>query len=226
LRARCGERMNLLEIFAEQIRARPLGPAIVEPHGGTERTMTFETLALRSAKLAAFFHDQGIRQADPVLLLQPISSDLYSVLLALFRLGAVAVFLDPSAGREHIERCCELQPPRALIASPKAHLLRLVCRALQRIRLKFVFGPVLPGAISLRNAERLRPLPEFRDCSPDAPALVSFTSGSTGAPKATVRTHAFLRAQHRILEHYLNLVPNEVDMCTLPIFCSRTWRQV
>ena len=50
------------------------------------------------------------------------------------------------------------------------------------------------------------------------PALVTFTSGSTGEPKAAVRTHGFLLAQHAVLEESLSLAPGEVDLTTLPIF--------
>jgi acyl-CoA synthetase (AMP-forming)/AMP-acid ligase II len=52
----------------------------------------------------------------------------------------------------------------------------------------------------------------------DHPALITFTSGSTGAPKAALRTHGFLQAQHRILEKSLSLTPGERDLTTLPIF--------
>jgi acyl-CoA synthetase (AMP-forming)/AMP-acid ligase II len=50
------------------------------------------------------------------------------------------------------------------------------------------------------------------------PALVTFTSGSTGEPKAAVRTHGFLLAQHAVLEDSLSLAAGEVDLTTLPIF--------
>ena len=52
----------------------------------------------------------------------------------------------------------------------------------------------------------------------DAPALITFTSGSTGEPKAAVRTHGFLIAQHEVLQRSIALCPGEVDLSTLPIF--------
>jgi acyl-CoA synthetase (AMP-forming)/AMP-acid ligase II len=147
-----------------------------------------------------------------------MSAELYVVLLGVFRLGAVAMFLDPSAGREHIEQCCALQPPRALIASPKAHLLSLVSGALRRVPHKMVIGQWLPGTIPLSRAWHHEALVSDEPCNADTPALLTFTSGSTGQPKAAVRTHGFLLTQHRILEKHLQLVPGEVDLTTLPIF--------
>jgi acyl-CoA synthetase (AMP-forming)/AMP-acid ligase II len=181
-------------------------------------TTSFAALDLSSKKIAALIHNSGIKSGDVVLLFQPMSADLYAVLLALFRLGAVAMFLDPSAGRDHIEHCCEVRRPRALIANPKAHLLRLVSSSLRRIPLKFVFGPRLPCTTPLSEANSLPPMDHLEGCSSETPALLSFTSGSTGAPKAAVRTHQFLCTQHLLLERHLKLSPGEVDLATLPIF--------
>jgi acyl-CoA synthetase (AMP-forming)/AMP-acid ligase II len=210
--------MNLLEVFARQVQARPQALAIIQTRAGSDSCITFAQLDVRARKIAALLHQEGIRAGDPVLIFHPVSIDLYTVLLAVFRIGAVAMFLDPSTGREHVDRCCELQPPRALIASPKAHLLRLVSNAVRRIRLKFVCGTWLPGATPVSRADALNPMRLCEPCAPETPALLTFTSGSTGLPKAAVRSHGFLLAQHRVLERHIQLVPDEVDLTTLPVF--------
>ncbi|HEY9640408.1 MAG TPA: AMP-binding protein, partial [Coleofasciculaceae cyanobacterium] len=64
----------------------------------------------------------------------------------------------------------------------------------------------------------LPPVDAIAPCSASTPALLTFTSGSTGQPKAALRTHGFLRAQHRSLSHSLDLQPGEVNLATLPIF--------
>ena len=58
----------------------------------------------------------------------------------------------------------------------------------------------------------------MEDVPDDEPALVTFTSGSTGVPKAAVRTHGFLMAQHRALEKALEFAEGETDLITLPVF--------
>src|SRR5258708_37424230 len=123
---------------------RPQAVAIIEARFGSDRAITFAELELYSRQIASLLCNAGIKGGDSVLVFQQMSVDLYAVLLALFRLGAIAMFLDPSAGREHIEHCCGVQSPRALIASPKAHLLRLISGPLLRIPLKFFFAPRFP----------------------------------------------------------------------------------
>lgn len=210
--------MNLVTVLAQQIEKRPQAPAIIETRRGVDVVTTFAQLDERSRRVAGLLREAGLSAGDPVLIFHPMAAELYVVLLGVFRLGAVAMFLDPSAGREHIERCCELQPPRALIASPKAHLLRMTTGAVRRIPRKFVIGSWLPGAVSLRRAENVSPLENCEPCGMESAALLTFTSGSTGQPKAAVRTHGFLLTQHRVLERHLKLAPGEVDLTTLPIF--------
>jgi acyl-CoA synthetase (AMP-forming)/AMP-acid ligase II len=147
-----------------------------------------------------------------------MSIELYVAIAAILRSAMTVMIVDPSAGRRYMDRCCELLPPQALIASSKAHALRIVSPALRRIPLKWSIGPFVPGA---RRLERYAKWPlndTVTHCTEDTPALVSFTSGSTGEPKAAVRTHAFLLAQHAAVEQNLQLIPGEIELVTLPIF--------
>ena len=209
--------MNLAHTLLSQVKERPDAPAILDVPGGRSRITTFAQLDQAAARAARLLTEQGLQPGDTVLVFYPMSAELYIALLALFRLRLVAMFLDPSAGKAHIERCCELHQPKALIASTKAHLLRLFSPALRRIPVKFVLGFPVPGAVRWGRANRLQPLSEVRDCADDTPALLTFTSGSTGQPKAAVRTHGFLLAQHRVLAESLELTPGDVDLATLPV---------
>jgi len=209
--------LNICEILHPHARGRPKAAAILDSRRGRSRSTSFADLDEAAARAARLLWQQGLRPGDAVLVFNPMSAELYIALLALFRLGLVAMFLDPSAGREHIERCCALVPPRGLIASTKAHLLRFVSAALRRIPIKLVIGFPVPGAVRWSHWTRLPAHQEILNCEPQTPALVTFTSGSTGQPKAAVRTHGFLLAQHRVLEQSLELTAGEVDLTTLPI---------
>jgi acyl-CoA synthetase (AMP-forming)/AMP-acid ligase II len=210
--------MNIATLLQSQASIRADACAIIDTCRGRERRNAFAGLESDAARAAALLHEHGIGKDDRVLVFQPMSYELYVALLAIFRLGAVAMFVDPSVGRAHIEQCCKIAAPRALIASTRAHLLRIVCASLRRIPTKFVIGRFVPGAVSMRRARSLIPLDDIAICAPEDPALLSFTSGSTGRPKAALRTQGFLVAQHRVLAHALQLKPGEVDLTTLPIF--------
>jgi acyl-CoA synthetase (AMP-forming)/AMP-acid ligase II len=210
--------MNIVEILHDQARRRATAPAIIDVAHGADRIISFAELDAASARGAALLLKSGLKRGDTVLVFQPMSAELYIALLALFRLGMTAMFLDPSAGRDHIARCCAIRPPAALISSPKAQLLRLISPALRRIPHHFVFGHFIPGAIPWSRADRLAPHQPIAPGSADVPALITFTSGSTGQPKAAVRSHGFLLAQHQVLEKAIHLTPGAIDLTTLPIF--------
>jgi olefin beta-lactone synthetase len=210
--------MNIAELFQMKAAEHPGGEAIIafRKHGVSAESMS--GLERASALYAENLQSAGLQSGDAVLVFYPMSVELYVALLAIFRLGLVAMFIDPSAGQDHIERCCALHPPQALIASPKAHLLRFASPALRRIPHKFVIGFPVPGAKVLTSKHRASPAQKIMAVADDFPALITFTSGSTGEPKATLRTHGFLQAQHRVLEKSLTLMPGEIDLTTLPIF--------
>jgi acyl-CoA synthetase (AMP-forming)/AMP-acid ligase II len=210
--------MNIAAILRDQAAAHPATPAILDTWRGRPRAVTYADLERAAAQAAALLWESGLRPGDPVLVFQPMSAELYIALIALFRLGLVPMFIDPSAGRAHIAECCAISPPQAFIGSAKAHLLRLLVPALRRIPRQFVIGPPVPGAIPWRRAARFPPDARIVACDAQTPALITFTSGSTGAPKAAVRTHGLLLAQYRALEHHFGGAPGDVSLATLPIF--------
>lgn len=209
--------MNIAEILLQ--RAAELGDnaAIVDVRRGRDRSFSFREFDSATADVADQLRAANLKPGDGVLLLHPVSAELYLVLVALFRLGCVAIFLDPSAGREHVERCCKVFPPAAFFGSQRAQLLRWTIPALRRLPKAFCSG-WFPGTQRLRLRTKSTPALEIVPLPAEAPALVTFTSGSTGQPKAVLRTHGFLLAQHRALEASLALQPGRTDLTTLPVF--------
>ena len=150
--------MNLAHTLRAEAQAHPDAPAIVEKGHIT----SFAELEKRSCHVARLLVESGLQPGDAVLVFYPMSAELYVCLLALFRLRLVAMFLDPSAGREHIERCCALHRPGAFIGSAKAHLLRIVSPALRQIPRKFVIRPGIDPNCSPAPCLHLRHCHHFR----------------------------------------------------------------
>lgn len=213
--------MNLCELLARQAAARPDAPAIIEGAPGRERVTTFAGLADRGARIAAALAGAGLRAGDAALVFVPMGAMLYAVITGLMRIGAVATIVDPSAGPQHIGRCCRRARPRAFIGVPRAHLLRLVVPELRAVPDKFTTRGWVPGAARIEPrvwGEGTAARPEIVPLTADAPALLTFTSGSTGEPKAVMRSHGFLIEQHRVLARALEDRPGERDLATLPVF--------
>ena len=198
---------NVAARLVERARRHPDRPAIVESTGVRRRVTSFGALAARVAATAAALRAKDFRPGDRALLFVPMSADLYASLLGVLHAGGTAVFLDAWANRQRLEAAVAAAGPRAFIGTRSAHLLRLWSRALRRLPVA-----LLPVRTQADDAGGAAVVPG------DFPALVTFTTGSTGTPKAAARTHDFLWAQHEVLAHHLRLVEGEADMPTLPIF--------
>ncbi|HEX8234847.1 MAG TPA: AMP-binding protein [Abditibacteriaceae bacterium] len=210
--------MNIVEVLRAQACHRPNEIAIRDTFQGHKRDWSFAQLEDASARTASLLRSKGLKAGDHTLVFVPMSAELYIALTAVFRLGLVATFLDPSAGRDHISDCCNRVMPQAFIGIARAHLLRLVSPALRRIPHHFCTDLPIPAANPLQRAMRLEPDSEITPCDAQTPALLTFTSGSTGGAKALVRTHGFLLQQHRVLEKNLKLQAGDSELSTLPIF--------
>jgi acyl-CoA synthetase (AMP-forming)/AMP-acid ligase II len=206
--------MNLVALLAEKARIHPQRPALVDRHRGEDRMVSYGELARRVAAGAGELQEMGLRRGQVILVFQPVSIELYEFLLAAFHAGLRVMLADPSAGRSFLSLCCRRLAPDAFFGSWKAQCLRLIVPEMRRIPISINTG-WFPSARTWRTDGAGISLTEMAE---DDPALVSFTSGSTGQPKAAVRSHGFLLAQHRTLSRALEFEDGEVDLITLPVF--------
>ena len=176
--------------------------------------MTFGELADAVARAGGRLRGRGLRPGDRALLFVPMSIDLYVWLLGVLHAGGTAVFVDAWAGRRRLKQAVAAAAPRAFVGSPRAQLLRLWVPSLRRIPIRLLAARF--DSRSDVGASDPGHGPAVVD--PESPALVTFTTGTTGRPKAAARSHAFLWAQHRVLAGHLGAVEGDVDMPTLPVF--------
>ncbi len=200
--------MNLVSLLERRAREHPERPALSDSAGGVDRVVSFGELSRRVAAGAAFLQARGLRRGQVILVFQPVSIELYEILLAAFHAGLRVMLADPSAGRKFLALCCDRLRPDAFFGPWKAQVLRWIVPDLRRIPIS-----MRPGKWDVNSAGAS--LVEVPD---DEPALITFTSGSTGVPKAAVRTHGFLLAQHATLSKALDFEEGEVDLITLPVF--------
>lgn len=207
--------MNLIALLRDRAELHPERIALVETAKGKDLSITFAELWRRIGAGAARLNALGLKRGDTVLAFQPVSIGLYEILLAAFHGGMRVMLADPAAGRKFLTLCCQRHAPDALFGPWKAHLLRPFVPGMRGIPLAIRSSGWLPGTRAWQTAGEGHALVDVPD---EEPALITFTTGSTGVPKAAVRTHGFLLAQHRALSRALDFEEGEVDLTTLPVF--------
>lgn len=212
--------LNLAATLHTRAAAHPERAAIIEtdPASGRDRVWTYAELASSAARLAAGLRARGLHPGDGVLVLQPMSGELYAFLVGAWQAGLVCLFIDPSQGRAHLAACAARWRPRALFGVAAAHWFSLLVPGLRRDLVRVRTRGWAPFATPLARLLTAPPATDTFAASADTPALVTFTSGSTGTPKAIVRSHGFLHAQHHAIAEAIALLEGETDLTTLPIF--------
>lgn len=209
--------MNIVDRFVAEAKKAPERIALVES-SKSERAISYEELNRLSAQSARFLSDLSIGKHDTVLVYEKMSINLYAILIGIWRLGAIAMFVDPQGGWRLLDASCRIANPKALVAISKAHCYRFISREMRRIPKKVTVGKRFLPSYSWSRVSSKGPLDAIEDVPDTQSALYTFTSGSTGHPKAANRTHGILLAQHDALVEAIDLQPGEVDLASLPIF--------
>ncbi len=211
---------NLFQLLTNQVKERPDQPALISGNGKHLKVTTFKELKQRSLLLARQLRHQGICPGSRVLVLCPISTNLYAILLALFRLKAAALIVDPGQGLAFVDSCVKSIAPQSVIFCGPSLMAPLLCPSIGQIPLKLSIGDWF-GLPRLHRFSPIDPaIHHVLDFTPEPSpvALITATSGSTGRPKFICRTHEFLLAQHASISQTLQLVPGTMHMTTLPVF--------
>lgn len=196
--------MNLIAAFVSEAARRAQQTAIIDGKG---RAIAFGELSSRSACLAATWRSQGIGAGDRLLLAMGIGIELYIALAAAWRIGAVVVFPEPALGLKGLRHAARVTQPKAFLSSGFYRLLGWTVPELR----------ALPHRLTPRHGSTEDVA--IADIGPQHPALISFTSGSTGLPKAIVRSHGFLAAQNgRVADLLRPAREGEIDLVAFPVF--------
>ncbi|MCA1733763.1 MAG: AMP-binding protein [Acidobacteria bacterium] len=185
--------------------------------GDSEIVVAFGELRDRVERFAGGLASAGFGRGSRAIVMVPMSIDLYTALLGVLSVGGTAMFVDPWIGIRRIASVAAASAPDAFIGVPKAHLMRLLHRALGTIPLTISTASPWAGMVAHESFESLRGAVAFSDAEPDAVALITYTTGSSGAPKGVVRTHATLAAQHEAIRDEFPAFEGDVDLTTFPV---------
>src|SRR3954469_1900737 len=195
-------RLVLPEVIGWGRRAHPDRPALI--FGQDERTHA--ALHERAERLATVLADAGVRGGDRVALLLHSGLEFPESLLACHVLGAVPVPVNFRLAPDEITYILRDAGAVALIAdeaSPDVPVDGLVLRP----------GPAYEDAIA--SADRHAEPAWLRE---EDPALMCYTSGTTGRPKGAVLTHGNLVASTLSWIHEMRAGPDDVWLSGQPLF--------
>lgn len=206
--------MNLVHILERHVVERGAKVALIDG----KHELSYQDFDARVGGVADYLRTLGLQKGSRILVFVPMSTNLYVLLLAVFRIGAVAVFVDPGMSRKTINDAVEKAQPHAFLGIPKAHLLRLMCQSIRNIPIK--------RFVSMRRIEKWSagntPGSPVEPVQANDGALLTFTSGSTGKPKGVLRSHGALLAQHEALADVLGTREDDIDVPGLPIVLLNT----
>ena len=218
--------IDTAELLRRHARERPDVVAVHFPTHGPRRaawdSLTFAELDARADACARGFSRAGLGRGDRVVLAVKPSMRFYEVVFGLWRAGAIPVFVDPGMGRQNALRCIETIAPRGMVAASAAHAVsKLVRKPFRSVEVRVTDGPrlfwggtTLAGCVATPGSGA----PEVPDADPSDEAVIVFTSGSTGAPKAVSLPHATMRARTEYVQQMFGLEAGDVIVETLLVY--------
>ena len=208
--------MNFVEDVLEAFPASKLAVVAIDAEG-ERHEWHFGELIARSAGLSGALAARGVRRGDAVLTLAGSRIEWVIAMLACFRMGAVALPCNPQLRRRDLELRVAAAGP-ALAIGEEAYL-----------------GELPEGLPYMTMAELVDALDEDRpqetpvepvELAPGDPAVIIFTSGTSGEPRGVLYPQRYLTGQSLQAEHWYGAERGELAWCTAAPGWSKSTRNV
>lgn len=198
---------------------------LAPPSGGAPASpldVTYASLAESSARFANALGSLGVEPGETVATLTGRVPELYSSALGTLKARAVYCPLFSAYGPDPVQQRLARGDARVVITTAAAYERKIAPArsTLPGLRHVIITDPAdgLPdgnGVVSyaelVRNAESSFAI---APTDSDDPALLHFTSGTTGNPKGAVHVHLAVVAHHATAAEALGLRPQDVFWCT------------
>ncbi|MFF1909585.1 fatty acid CoA ligase family protein [Kitasatospora sp. NPDC058218] len=217
---------GLADYLERHARTSPEKTAIIhpdgrEPDGGIRyRELSYGELQRRVEELATGFSRIGITSGMRTILMPKPGPDLYILVFALLRIGAVPVVVDPGMGIKRMLNCYRAVGAEAFVGPSVAHAVRVLGRrTFATVRIKvtlgrrwFWGGHTLDGLLGGTGSAPAEPV------TGDDLMMIAFTTGSTGAAKGVESVHRMATATARQMHAAHGRDRDDVSLVTVPIW--------
>lgn len=180
--------------------------------------MSYSDLLKLHESMAAAMHDSGVTPGSVVAVLQEPTASWIASILAIMRLGAVYLPLDPSAPWSRLNAAFKECKPCLLLVDSETESLtgRLEAPNLTTLN------------VASSSLVATKAVPSIA-CRPDDTALMLYTSGSTGAPKGIILKHEGIRNHVESLQETLGISAEVVlqqSSCSFDLSYSQVFTAV
>lgn len=216
---------TLPALLDARVAATPDAPAYAEREaGGGWRATTWSAHAHRVRSLARGCARLGLAKGDRVLILAPTCLAWEQVQMAILGCGAVAVGVDPRTADAQLAQIVRRVAPAAVVVGGVGLLERLPAEVATaaKFRLSLTQAEGQADSLSLETLVKDGENPDRADpwgqVQPDDPALIVFTSGTTGEPKGIAYSHRQVcLACAALLATFPQIEPGDRFACWLPL---------
>lgn len=192
---------------------------------GERRDLRYDELSELSARFSAVLDGLGIQPGERIFLLLPRLPELYIAVLGALRHRNVVCTLFSAFGPEPILQRMGIGQGALLITTPALYRKKIegIRAQLPHLRQVLVVGrgaaltpEELPaGTLDLGPLlQDTAPSGSIPSTSPEDPALLHFTSGTTGKPKGALHVHGAVLHHRQSAAYALDLHPDDVYWCT------------
>lgn len=172
---------------------------------GNREVHCFSHLFARSLGLSGAMLDRGVRRGDVVMILVGSRIEWVVAMLACFRMGAIALPLNPQLSAGDLAfRVSETNPALAIGEAEYLTGLPAGIPGFDMDDLDRIFDEDIAQATPAKVAA----------LAPDDPALIVFTSGTTAEPKGVVHSQRYLFGQATQAQHWFGAEPGDLCWCT------------
>lgn len=192
---------------------------------GRSEEVSFSELDHRSRRIAAGLLRRGVRRGDRVAVAAPNQVEWLELFHAVTRIGAVLVTLNVRYREAELGYMLNQSGTRVVVTSAETDGFDLVdFYAGIRDEIPGVQEVIFLGRDGQDGFDSLRAQPDDAELEvltaaidPDDPAVILYTSGTTGRPKGAVLTHGSMLASARGQVERLGTTSDDVYLCVMPL---------